>query len=202
MAVRDTLDKIENLVASASHMPLTAKIIVDENDLVHYVEDLRSDLPEELGKAEKIMGERDEIIGAAKKEAENIMEAARQEASRLVEETEIMRSARAQAEEILRQTQQEERDIMDRTAENAKRLREDADRYANQVFDQLIAHVSNTSSGMQQAYQGVQQTEQGFRQAMQVLQQAKEQMNRSAAQAAAAPINMTARHPSQIPPQG
>ncbi len=197
MAVRDTLDKIENLVAGASHMPLTAKILVDENDLVHFVEDLRNDLPEELGKAEKIMAERDDIIAAAQKDADNIIEAAREKAARIMEESEIMRAAREQSEAILQQTRAEEREIMERTQENAKQLRDDADRYANQVFDQLIAHVTGTFPGIQQAYQAVQQTEQGLQQARQVLQQAKEQMNRAAA---AAPAVTMQRHPSQMPP--
>ena len=45
MSVRDILDKIENLVAGASHVPLSGKCMIDENDLVHLVEELRNDLP-------------------------------------------------------------------------------------------------------------------------------------------------------------
>ena len=77
---------------------------------------------------------------------------------------------------MIQQAHQQEQEIMERTMQNSKQLREDADRYANQVFDQLIIHVSNT-------FQGVQQAEQGLQQARQVLQQAKAQMNQASQQA-------------------
>ena len=64
---------------------------------------------------------------------------------------------------------------MERTRQNSRQLQDDADRYANQVFDQLIAHVSNT-------FQGVQQAQVGLENARQILQQAKVQMNQQAAQ--------------------
>ncbi|MBR3746411.1 MAG: hypothetical protein IKN27_05560, partial [Selenomonadaceae bacterium] len=51
------------------------------------------------------------------------------------------------------------------------------DRYANQVFDQLISYVTNT-------FQGVQQAQAGLESARQVLQQAKLSMNQQAAQQA------------------
>jgi len=76
---------------------------------------------------------------------------------------------------VLSQAQQQEAEIMERTRQNAKQLQDDADRYANQVFDQLIAHVTNT-------FQGVQQAQAGLENARQILQQAKVQMNQQAAQ--------------------
>jgi len=53
---------------------------------------------------------------------------------------------------------------------SAARLQSDADAYANQVFEQLIAHVGST-------FKGVQQAEAGLNQAMNVLRTAKAQMN-------------------------
>ena len=56
-------------------------------------------------------------------------------------------------------------------------MQDNADRYANQVFDQLIAHVTQT-------FQGVQNAQAGLEQARQILMQAKAQMNQQAAQQA------------------
>ena len=66
---------------------------------------------------------------------------------------------------------------MSRTQTNATQLQNDADAYANQVFDQLINHVNGT-------FQGVRQAEQGLQQALNVLQQAKTQMNQQSRQQA------------------
>ena len=76
---------------------------------------------------------------------------------------------------VLSQAQQQEAEIMERTRQNAKQLQDDVDRYANQVFDQLISHVTST-------FQGVQQAQVGLENARQILQQAKMQMNQQSAQ--------------------
>ena len=95
----------------------------------------------------------------------------------MLDENDVVVKAREKSRMVLSQAQQQEADIMERTRQNSKQLQEDADRYANQVFDQLIAHVTNT-------FQGVQQAQAGLDHALQILQQAKLQMNQQAAQQA------------------
>ena len=177
MAVRDTLDQIEALVADASHLPLTAKIVIDEEDLVHLVEELRQELPLELERADEIMREKDKIIKTAQDEAAAIVKQAKQFAEKLLDENDIVVKARERSQTVLTQAKQQEQEIVERTRINARQLQDDADRYANQVFDQLIAHVTST-------FQGVQQAQAGLEQARQILQQAKISMNQAAAQQA------------------
>ena len=63
--VEKTLSEVENLVVNASHVPLTGKSMIDENDLIHLVEELRQDLPLELEHAQEIMANEAEIIEEA-----------------------------------------------------------------------------------------------------------------------------------------
>ena len=177
MAVRDTLDKIEALVLDASHLPLTDKVIIGEQDLTHLVEELRQELPLELERADEIMREKDKIIKTAQDEAAAIVKQAKQFAEKLLDENDIVVKARERSQTVLMQAKQQEQEIVERTRINARQLQDDADRYANQVFDQLITHVTNT-------FQGVQQAQAGLEQARQILQQAKIQMNQAAAQQA------------------
>ena len=177
MAVRDTLNKIETLVAGAPHLPLTNKTVISEDELIHLVEELRNDLPQELEHADQVMSERDNIIRNAQIEADNIIKQAQLRAEQIIDENDIVVRAREKSRMVLNQAQQQEAEIMERTRQNSKQLQDDADRYANQVFDQLIAHVTNT-------FQGVQQAQAGLEQARQILQQAKLQMNQQAAQQA------------------
>ena len=177
MAVRDTLDQIEALVLDASHLPLTDKVIIGEQDLTHLVEELRQELPLELERADEIMREKDKIIKTAQDEAAAIVKQAKQFAEKLLDENDIVVKARERSQSVLTQAKQQEQEIVERTRINARQLQDDADRYANQVFDQLIAHVTNT-------FQGVQQAQAGLEQARQILQQAKISMNQQAAQQA------------------
>lgn len=170
MAVIDTLKKLEDLVADASHLPFSDKALVNDDEIVHLVEELRMDLPKELNRAAEIMQEQENIIGRAREEAKDIVDSAQTRANQLLEESEIVIQAKERARAIMHQTQEQARELMEQTQANAARLQSDADAYANQVFEQLIAHVGNT-------FKGVQQAEAGLNQAMNVLRTAKAQMN-------------------------
>ena len=106
MSVRDTLDKLENMVVGASHFPFTEKTLINDNELIHYVDELRNDLPKELNRADEIMKNRDEIIRNAEKEAEQIKKEAKEYANRVTDESEIVLQAKEKAKTILQQTQQ------------------------------------------------------------------------------------------------
>ena len=49
------------------------------------------------------------------------------------------------------QTQAQEKEIMEKTMASSQQLRSDADQYANQVFDHLIANVGSALQVVQQA---------------------------------------------------
>ena len=195
MAVRDTLNQIEDLVASSSHLWFTDRIMINDNDLIHLVEELRQELPLELERADEIMRERDKIIMSAQQEATNIVNQAKERAAQIVDENDLVIKAREKSQAVISQAQAQEQEIVERTRQNARELQDNADRYANQVFDQLIAHVTNT-------FQGVQQAQAGLEQARQILVQAKAQMNQQAyAQAQAQQVQQTQAYNSQVPGQ-
>ena len=177
MGVRETLNKIENMVATAKTFPFTGHILINDNDLVHYVldsktfpftghilindndlvhyvEELRNDLPKELDKAEVIMKERDQIIEDARREAEHIRTEAERQAAAMVENSEIVLKSKQRGKEILQETQQKETAMVQAAEAQARDLQNNVDAYANQVFEQLIAHVSRTFDGVQQAQNG------------------------------------------------
>ena len=169
MAVIDTLKKLEDLVADASHLPFSDKALVNDDEIVHLVEELRMDLPKELNRAAEIMQEQDNIINRAREEAKEIVDA-QSRANQMLEDSEIVIQAKERARTIMQQSQDQAREIMEQAQSGAARLQSDADAYANQVFEQLIAHVGST-------FKGVQQAEMGLNQAMNVLRTAKAQMN-------------------------
>ena len=188
MAVRDTLNQIEDLVASSSHLWFTDRIMINDNDLIHLVEELRQELPLELERADEIMRDRDKIIMSAQQEATNIINQAQEKAAQIVDENDLVIKAREKSQAVMSQAQLQEQEIIERTKQNARELQDNADRYANQVFDQLIAHVTNT-------FQGVQQAQAGLEQARQILIQAKAQMNQQAMQQAYAQSQPTQQQP-------
>lgn len=151
MSVNDILDEIENLVVDGKHIVFTNKSIIEEPDLVRLVDDLRNELPLELQKAGQIMQDRDGIISAARDEATSIVEKAKEYANKLCDESEIVIQSQEKANLIMEQAKAQEQDIMEKTMQNSRQLKENAEQYANQVFDHMISNVSNALSILQQA---------------------------------------------------
>ena len=151
MSVNDILDEIENLVVDGKHIVFTNKSIIEEPDLVRLVDDLRNELPLELQKAGRIMQDRDSIIAAAREEASGIVEQAKEYAAKLVDESEVVIQSQEKANLIMEQAKAQEQDIMEKTMQNSRQLKENAEQYANQVFDHMISNVSNALSILQQA---------------------------------------------------
>lgn len=151
MSVNDILDEIENLVVDGKHIVFTNKSIIEEPDLVRLVDDLRNELPLELQKAGRIMQDKDSIISAARDEATSIVEQAKEYANKMIDESEIVIQSQEKANLIMEQAKAQEQDIMEKTMQNSRQLKENAEQYANQVFDHMISNVSNALSILQQA---------------------------------------------------
>ena len=162
MSVESILEEIETLVLESKHMPFTNQLIIDENEIINLMEDFRKAFPEEIGKAQEIVQDRNNIIEKAQEEAAKIRELANQEAARRIEqanafaakatdENEITLQAQEQARQILLAAQQQEKESMDRTIAGANQLKQDADAYANQVFDHVLSNIGNALNVVQQA---------------------------------------------------
>jgi vacuolar-type H+-ATPase subunit H len=170
MAVRDTLNKIENLVASASHLPLTGKALITEDELLQLIDEFRNELPQELGHAEEIIRDQENIIRSAQHEAEKIIKQAEKRAVQLVDENDVVLKAREKARIIEIQAQQKATSLLENSRIQAKQFQDGVNQYSNQVFDQLIINVANTANS-------INDIEIILKKAMQVLQQSKMAFN-------------------------
>lgn len=89
-------------IAEAKAMPLAAgRCIVERDDLLSMLEELRDNLPREMEEARRLWEAKDEFIASAKREAEQIRMDAEQKARQMVEEEEIVKMAKVRADEIL-----------------------------------------------------------------------------------------------------
>ena len=68
MKVLQLLEELEEIVQGASKVPLTGKSLLDAEDLIEIIKEIRVELPEELQRAQWINDEQKRIIS----EAENV----------------------------------------------------------------------------------------------------------------------------------
>ncbi len=98
----DLLDALKELVEDARGIPLAGeKCILDRDQLLDLIDELRETLPAEIKEAEDIMQRRSELVAQSKREAEAIRRQADEDARQRVSEAEIVVAARRKAKEIL-----------------------------------------------------------------------------------------------------
>ena len=91
---------MEELVDSSPKIPLSSKALVNYEDVLDCIDQIRSVLPEEIRQARWVAKE-NRIISEAKHDAERILLEARSRIDELAEETEVVKKAREMAEEIM-----------------------------------------------------------------------------------------------------
>ena len=105
MKVLELLEEIEEIVDTASGFPLTGKIMVDSQELLELVREIRVELPDEIQQAQWIKNERERILTEAKKEYETVIADAQAQAERLVENHDITVKAKLRADELMKVTE-------------------------------------------------------------------------------------------------
>jgi hypothetical protein len=126
MDILQLVDKLEALVNKGKHVPLTASIVVNEDEFLELVDQLRIAVPEEVKSARRVQQERTRILSEAQDEADRVVEDARKRIGSMIDEHEFVQTARTRAEQILRQAE-----------EQAVAMRQGADDYVAQVLTQL-----------------------------------------------------------------
>ena len=111
MRVLELLEEIEEIVDTAAGFPLTGKIMVDSQELLEIVREIRAELPDEIQQAQWIKNERERIISEAKTQYEKVIDDAQQQAETLVETNDIMTRSKMRAEELIRVTEETARDL-------------------------------------------------------------------------------------------
>jgi vacuolar-type H+-ATPase subunit H len=106
MKVLELLEEIEEIVDTASGFPLTGKIMIDSQELLEIVREIRAELPDEIQQAQWIKNERERIIAEAKNEYEAVIADAKRQAETLVENHDITVKAKMRADELMRVTEE------------------------------------------------------------------------------------------------
>jgi vacuolar-type H+-ATPase subunit H len=105
MRVLELLEEIEEIVDTAAGFPLTGKIMVDSQEILEIVREIRAELPDEIQQAQWIKNERERIIAEAKTQYEAVIDDAQKQADTLVETNDITVKAKMRADELMRVTE-------------------------------------------------------------------------------------------------
>jgi hypothetical protein len=101
MDVLELIDKLDELVRNAKHVPLSREVRVDKEKLDDLLNEMRATIPEEIKEARWIVKERAEMLAAAEREAERILGEAQERQAELVAEHHLTGEAELAAEGII-----------------------------------------------------------------------------------------------------
>jgi hypothetical protein len=124
------IDRLERLLNESWRMPLSTYLVINEDDFLDVIDQMRTAIPQQIKDAEKIQRERDRIIDQAEEEGERIVQLSQEDAAKLIEEHALIVAAEQRASTITERAQRE-----------AEVLKSDADEYAREVLVSLDAQL-------------------------------------------------------------
>ncbi len=131
MDILQLIDRLEELFNESKTIPLTRNVMVDEDRMLDIIDQMRIAIPEEVKKAQQLLGQRDRVLAQAQEEANRTLELARQKADQLVAKDMVVVEAQRRAELIVSQARSD-----------AEGVRADADDYVMDSLRQLEAELA------------------------------------------------------------
>lgn len=101
MDILNLLERIEDIVEDASKFPLSSKVMIDKEEILEVINEIRLKLPDEINRASWVAKERQRILNEAQGEADELILKVQAQQKQLIEESEIMRLAQKQANQLL-----------------------------------------------------------------------------------------------------
>ncbi len=139
--IQHLVDRLESLLNESWLIPLTSNRIINEEEYLDIIDQMRITIPAGIKQAKRIQQERERIIAQAQEEAERIVTLAKEQAANLTNEHEVLKTAETKAEALLKQAQQQAEDI-----------KAGADDYVVEVLseleEQLMAFLTTVRNGL------------------------------------------------------
>ena len=149
MKLEMLIDELQEIVDGSFKMPLSGgKKVVNAQRIQEIVEEMRTNMPQEVRQAKIIAADRSNILAKSKQEAETMIQQAEERAKSMVERSEITRQAQQRASEIIAKANEE-----------AAKIKQAANQYIDNMMkkadDELSANLASLKKTRQslKAYQ-------------------------------------------------
>lgn len=131
-------------------MPFTNKKVVEEEEILQIIDDLKVCMPDELDQSKKVLAERDKIIADAQRHADSMVAQAKDYIAKLTEESELVRQSQEHANLIIANANQSSED-----------LKNSSITYAGDVLKYVESTLEKTLSSIRQNRESLIQTNRG-----------------------------------------
>jgi cell division septum initiation protein DivIVA len=116
------LEKLEDIVEEASKLPMSSKVLIDKEEVLEIITEMRIKLPDEIKQASWIKEERQRILSETQAEASSIINDAINRQEILIDDHELTKLAQQHAKEIEEKARRTAFEIKNETVEYCDRL--------------------------------------------------------------------------------
>ena len=137
MDALELIDALEDAIEKGAAIPLTGKCMLDKDELLDFIQEIRLKLPEDLKQAKWVKEERQRIITEAQKEANNLLKSAEDKIISMINEHEITKKSYEQAREVEAASQKRAKEIKLGTVQYVEDLLFDAEKVMEETLAAL-----------------------------------------------------------------
>lgn len=133
MEILAIIETLEEVVEKGMSLPFSGKCLVDREEMLELIKEMRLKLPDDIKQAKWVKDERQRILLEAQKEAGLILEDAEGRIKSMVHDHEIIKKAYEQSQEIV-----------DNAHHSAKEIREGTKEYADDILEKIEELLGET----------------------------------------------------------
>jgi len=133
MNIHEAIDRLEYLIGHSRQIPLTRTVVVDQEEVLACIDELRLSLPDEIKQARWTLQEQQRLLSEAQAEAARTVSKAGERAQTMIGQHDLVKRAEKQADAMLKEA-----------TTKAEETRRAADRYASEVMQNLESQLLRT----------------------------------------------------------
>ncbi len=139
MDALELIDELEDIIDKGVSVPFTGRCLLDKEELMELIQEIKLKLPDDLNQAKWIKNERQNILNDAKAESDKIIKEAKDRLISMIDENEITKSAKEQAQLI-----------MDKAKGDAKATKDASYEYTDNLLESVETLVTDTIHELEQ----------------------------------------------------
>ncbi len=142
------IDRLERLLADSMRVPLSAYLIINEDDFLDVIDQMRTAIPQQIKDGERLQRERERIVAQAEEQASHIVQEARDDARALIVDHDLSRAAELRAVEIKEEARREAEFLKAEATEYARSVLDRLDRQLNEVEGNIANLLVTVRNGL------------------------------------------------------
>ena len=161
--IEQVIEEIEDYIDGCKPQTFSStKIVVNKEQMDELLSELRTKIPEEIKRYQKIISNKEAILADAQTKADAIIAQAQVKTDELVSEHQIMQQAYAQANEVVMIATKQAQEILDNATNDANNIRMGAMQYTDDILKNLENTISHSMEAAKSRHNSYINSLQGF----------------------------------------